>query len=31
VTAAAGADMGYILGHNYGMQLTVSKSGIISK
>lgn len=29
--AALGADFGYILGHNYGMQLTVAKSGIIGE
>ena len=31
VKGAYGMDMGGLLGHNYGFQLTVSKSGIISK
>ena len=29
--AAVGMDAGYILGHNYGAQLTVSKSGLLSR
>lgn len=31
VRAALGMDAGYILGHNYGAQLTISKSGLLSK
>ena len=31
VKAAIGMDAGYILGHNYGAQLTISKSGLLSK
>ncbi|MGI6231544.1 MAG: capsule assembly Wzi family protein [Prevotella sp.] len=31
VKGAAGMDMGGLLGHNYGFQLTVSKSGLLQK
>ena len=31
VRAAFGMDAGYILGHNYGGQITVTKTGLLSK